>query len=72
MMKSIFGKEKCLLLDDDSVLKAVKYTEVIAIEAFPNFSKVFTSGSRSVYISHEDSEKLQKAYIGVFPTEELV
>jgi len=72
MMKSIFGKERCLLLNNNSSLRAIKYTEIQVIEAFPKFCKVHITGRSTVYISHEDSEKLQKAYIGILPTEEVV
>ncbi len=72
MMKSSFGKERCLLYTGNDSLRAVEYKHITGIERFSKLTKVLLGPNNGIYISHEDSKKLQQAYIGCAIQEEVI
>ncbi len=72
IMRSSFGKERCLLYNGEGLLRAVEYKHITGMERFKTLTKVLLGPNNGIYISNEDSKKLQQAYIGCAPQEEVI
>ncbi len=73
-MKSRFGKDRCILtaIANKTKLLVVNYDSITSMEEpAGGYVKLITT-SDYVYITKEDSIKLQNACLGILPTEEII